>query len=83
MSLELYAAYLVACIVFVIVPGPTVMLIVANSLRHGPRAGLLNVAGTQLGLAWPALQNVYVWRGYGLAGAYTYEWIDPTKKPFA
>ena len=28
-----------------------VTLIVANSLRHGTRAGLLNVAGTQLGLA--------------------------------
>jgi homoserine/homoserine lactone efflux protein len=27
-----------------------VTLIVANSLSHGPRAGLLNVAGTQLGL---------------------------------
>jgi threonine/homoserine/homoserine lactone efflux protein len=51
MSLELFAAYLVACFVIVIVPGPTVTLIVANSLRHGARAGLLNVAGTQLGLA--------------------------------
>jgi threonine/homoserine/homoserine lactone efflux protein len=30
---------------------PTVTLIVANSLRHGSRVGLLNVAGTQLGLA--------------------------------
>jgi homoserine/homoserine lactone efflux protein len=28
-----------------------VTLIVANSLRHGTRAGLLNVANTQLGLA--------------------------------
>ncbi len=51
MSVELYAAYLLACIVIVIVPGPTVTLIIANSLRHGTRAGLLNVAGTQLGLA--------------------------------
>jgi threonine/homoserine/homoserine lactone efflux protein len=51
MSLDLYAAYLVACLVIVIVPGPTVTLIVANSLRHGARAGLLNVAGTQVGLA--------------------------------
>jgi threonine/homoserine/homoserine lactone efflux protein len=51
MSLELFAAYLVACFVIVIVPGPTVTLIVANSLRHGARAGLLNVAGTQFGLA--------------------------------
>jgi threonine/homoserine/homoserine lactone efflux protein len=51
MSLDLYAAYLVACLVIVIVPGPSVTLIVANSLRHGSRAGLLNVAGTQAGLA--------------------------------
>ena len=51
MSLELYAAYLVACLVIVMVPGPTVTLIIANSLRHGTRAGLLNVAGTQVGLA--------------------------------
>ena len=51
MSLELFAAYLLACVIFTLVPGPTVTLIVANSLTHGTRAGLLNVAGTQLGLA--------------------------------
>jgi threonine/homoserine/homoserine lactone efflux protein len=51
MSLELYLSYVLACIVIVIVPGPTVTLIIANSLNHGARAGLLNVAGTQLGLA--------------------------------
>lgn len=51
MSLELFAAYLLACVVFTLVPGPTVTLIIANSLTHGTRAGLLNVAGTQLGLA--------------------------------
>ncbi|WP_332697376.1 LysE family translocator [Bosea sp. (in: a-proteobacteria)] len=51
MSFELFAAYLVACFVIVIVPGPTVTLIIANSLKHGSRAGLLNAAGTQAGLA--------------------------------
>lgn len=51
MSIELYAAYLVACFVIIIVPGPTVTLIIANSLKHGTRAGFLNVAGTQVGLA--------------------------------
>jgi len=51
MSPELYFAYLIATVVIVIVPGPTVTLIVANSLSHGTRAGLLNVAGTQAGLA--------------------------------
>jgi threonine/homoserine/homoserine lactone efflux protein len=50
MSVEVYFAYLLACLVLVLVPGPTVTLIVANSLRHGTRAGLLNVAGTQLAL---------------------------------
>ncbi|HYE84830.1 MAG TPA: LysE family translocator [Vicinamibacterales bacterium] len=51
MSLEIYIAYIVACFVIALVPGPTVTVIVANSLAHGSRAGLLNVAGTQLGLA--------------------------------
>src|SRR5262245_56305557 len=50
MSVELYLAYLLACFVITIIPGPTVTLIVANSLARGTRAGLLNVAGTQLGL---------------------------------
>jgi homoserine/homoserine lactone efflux protein len=49
-SLELYLAYVAACFLITIIPGPTVTVIIANSLRHGARAGLLNVAGTQLGL---------------------------------
>jgi threonine/homoserine/homoserine lactone efflux protein len=51
MSLEFYLAYVFACFIVVIVPGPTVTLIVANSLTYGTRAGMLNIAGTQLGLA--------------------------------
>ena len=50
MSVEVYLAYVATCILITIIPGPTVTLIVANSLTHGMRAGLLNVAGTQLGL---------------------------------
>jgi homoserine/homoserine lactone efflux protein len=51
MSLELYLAYVIACAVVVVIPGPTVALVVANSMTYGARAGLLNVAGTQLALA--------------------------------
>ena len=47
----MYAAYVLACAVITLIPGPTVTVIVANSLAHGTRAGLLNVAGTQAGLA--------------------------------
>lgn len=39
-----------ASAVVAIVPGPNVSLIVANALRKGTRAGLANVAGTQLGV---------------------------------
>jgi len=42
--------FLIASFLVVIVPGPTVSLIIANSLKSGTRAGILNVVGTQLGL---------------------------------
>jgi homoserine/homoserine lactone efflux protein len=51
MTIELYLTYVLACALIAVVPGPTVTVIIANSLKHGTRAGLLNVAGTQLGLA--------------------------------
>ena len=50
MTVEIYLTYVLACILIAVIPGPTVTVIVANSLAHGTRAGLLNVAGTQLGL---------------------------------
>ena len=51
MLLSVYLGFLLACVAVMVVPGPAVTLIVANGLRHGRRAGLLNVAGVQLGLA--------------------------------
>lgn len=46
----LWLAFVAASTLMVIVPGPTVTVIVANSLRGGTWAGLMNVAGTQAGL---------------------------------
>jgi homoserine/homoserine lactone efflux protein len=51
MSLELYLAYIAACAIVAVIPGPMVALVVANSLTHGSRAGLLNVAGAQVAMA--------------------------------
>lgn len=51
MSLELYLAYFVACIVLAMVPGPNVTVLIANGLKHGTRAALICLAGTQVGLA--------------------------------
>src|SRR5690348_9463543 len=51
MSLDVYAGFLLATILIVIIPGPMVTLVIANSLTHGMRAGILNVLGGQVGLA--------------------------------
>lgn len=51
MTLDNWIAFCAACLALAAVPGPTVTVIIANSLRFGPRAGLLNVAGTQAGVA--------------------------------
>ena len=42
--------FIIASFLVVIVPGPTVSLIIANSLKSGVRAGLLNILGTQIGV---------------------------------
>ena len=49
-SLATLVPYLGACFILAIVPGPTVTVILANSLRSGTAAGLSIVAGTQAGL---------------------------------
>ncbi len=40
MTLETYLAYLVATIVVLVIPGPTIMLVVSCSLTQGKRAAL-------------------------------------------
>ncbi len=46
-----YLTFVAACVAILLVPGPTVTVIIANSLRTGVAAGLMNVVGTQVGLA--------------------------------
>ncbi|OFW97282.1 MAG: lysine transporter LysE [Alphaproteobacteria bacterium RIFCSPHIGHO2_12_FULL_66_14] len=46
MTVELHLAFVAACVVLIAIPGPNVALIVANSVAHGVRYGLVTVAGT-------------------------------------
>jgi len=56
MTLDVWLAFCLASVALAIVPGPTVTVIIANSLRYGARAGLMNVAGTQAGaVIWLAI----------------------------
>ena len=86
MTLESYVAFCLAAAALALVPGPTVTVIIANSLRFGHRAGMMNVAGTQVGfLIWlgiagfglgAAIQVMGVWFGVlRYAGAAYLVWL--------
>ncbi len=45
------SAFVLACVVLAITPGPSMALFIANSASHGTRAGLLTVLGNGLGLS--------------------------------
>src|SRR3979409_919780 len=51
MSLQVYFAFVAACIALALLPGPVVTLVIANGLRYGTRAALTNILGVQAGLA--------------------------------
>ena len=75
MTLEIYLAYVLACLLITLIPGPTVTLIVANSLRHGSRAGLLNVAGTQAGLFLMMLMLIVGLSSVIAAMGWLFDWL--------
>lgn len=48
-SLEVLAAFAVASLIIVVVPGPSVLFVIGRSLSHGRRGGVLSVLGNELG----------------------------------
>ena len=70
-TLESYLTFLVACIALAIVPGPTVTVIIANSLRYGVKAGLGNMLGTQAGfIIWLAIAALGLGAAISVMGIY-------------
>jgi homoserine/homoserine lactone efflux protein len=51
MSASLLLAFVAACVLLGLTPGPNMALILANTLGHGLRGGLITLAGTSTGLA--------------------------------
>ena len=45
-NLHLYLGFVLITAILGLIPGPNLALIVANSIAHGPRYGLMTVAGT-------------------------------------
>ena len=48
-NLELYAAFSLATVLLILMPGPIVTLVIANSIKHGARTGILTVLGANTG----------------------------------
>lgn len=78
--------YMIASFLLAILPGPTVTVIIANSLARGTRAGLAIIAGTQIGMVAMVLvvalglQAVVAFMGFAfdwikLAGAAYLVWL--------
>jgi homoserine/homoserine lactone efflux protein len=51
MNPNLFAAFLLAVTILILMPGPIVTLVIANSLSRGTRIGLVTVAGASTGNA--------------------------------
>jgi homoserine/homoserine lactone efflux protein len=73
MSNDSLFAFMLAALALALVPGPTVTVIIANSLKYGTRAGLMNVLGTQAGVViWLAVAAL----GLGAAIKVMGVWFD-------
>jgi threonine/homoserine/homoserine lactone efflux protein len=51
MSGDVYLAFIAVSTAVIVVPGPSVLLIIANTLKNGARTGLFTVGGTSLAIA--------------------------------
>jgi homoserine/homoserine lactone efflux protein len=71
----LYFAFIAAVTVLMLIPGPNVALIVANSVAYGPRFGLITVAGTSASMVPQlALTALGMTEFLALLGAW-FEWL--------
>jgi homoserine/homoserine lactone efflux protein len=73
MSIELYAAFVAACIVLAITPGPNMALFIANSTTHGRLAGLSTVFGSSFGLSFMVAAAAL---GMNSVMVFVAEWFD-------
>lgn len=75
MSLELYAAFVAATVALVVLPGPNVALITANSIAYGRKFGLITVAGTSAAMVPQLILTILGMTGFlALAGG-LFEWV--------
>jgi len=94
LSIELYASFVLASIALVIIPGPSVTVIISNAGTGGTGAGLKTVLGNTLGLAVllfalilglaPIMELIAEWFDwFRIAGAAYLVWLGFTRFRYA
>src|SRR5215510_15355200 len=73
MTVEVLIAFIAACLLLGLTPGPNMSLIVANTLTTGLAAGLYTLAGTTTGLALLVAAAVM---GMSSVMVFMSEWFD-------
>ena len=75
MPLPLYFGFVTATVVLMLIPGPNVSLIVANSIAYGTRYGLLTLAGTSAAMVMQLAFTVLGLTALLGAMATWFEWL--------
>jgi homoserine/homoserine lactone efflux protein len=73
MALDLYFGFVAAVAILILIPGPNVALIVANSVAYGPRQGLATIAGSSSAMV---LQLALTVAGMTTLLSVLAEWFD-------
>lgn len=68
-----YLAFVAATVLLIVIPGPNVAIIVANSAAHGLRYGLLTVAGTSTAMVFQLALTVAGLSGILALAAHAFE----------
>ncbi|MBD8890604.1 LysE family translocator [Roseibium litorale] len=58
MSMELFGAYVVATIILLAIPGPTILLVISYAISHGKKSAAASVLGVALGDATAATASL-------------------------
>ncbi|MEW5962229.1 MAG: LysE family translocator [Pseudomonadota bacterium] len=75
MTIELYLTFVLATAVLIAIPGPNVALIVANSVAHGRRFGLITVAGTSAAMIPQLVFTMAGMTGALVLFSHLFEWL--------
>jgi threonine/homoserine/homoserine lactone efflux protein len=75
MPIDLYLAFVLASAVLILIPGPNVTLLVANSIAYGARRALATLAGTSSAIALQLVVTVLGMTSLMLVLATWFEWL--------